>query len=137
MNSEEIDKLINEELLRTKSRSNTAFLDADNQLLNLPGEILDENTNKRKRKIKQNNNKSSKIRTLPPLKNETNMITPLENVLLRDATQVINCNGEIDQPDLIVTLPSFTRIPQIQRVEESKNKFTINTEEKTTVKNLN
>ena len=131
MNSEEIDKLINEELLRSKSRSNTAYLEEDNQLLNLPGEILDENTNKRKRKIKQNNNKSSKIRTLPPLKNETNMITPLENVLLRDATQVINCNGEIDQPDLIVTLPSFTRIPQIQRVEESKNKLTINTEEKT------
>lgn len=131
MNSEEIDKLVNEELHRSKSRSNTAYLEEDNQLLNLPGEILDENTNKRKRKIKQNNNKSSKIRTLPPLKNETNMITPLENVLLRDATQVINCNGEIDQPDLIVTLPSFTRIPQIQRVEESKNKLTINTEEKT------
>ena len=74
-------------------------------------------------------------------------IEPLDHYLVRASTQIISF-GEINsedltfplyKPDLIVTLPSFTRIPQIQRVEESKNKFTINTEEKTliTVKNLN
>ena len=74
-------------------------------------------------------------------------LKPLDHYSVRASTQIISF-GEINsedltfplyKPDLIVTLPSFTRIPQIQRVEESKNKFTIKTEEKTliTVKNLN
>ena len=66
-------------------------------------------------------------------------LEPLDHYSVRASTQIISF-GEINsedltfplyKPDLIVTLPSFTRIPQIQRVEESKNKLTINTEEKT------
>ena len=80
---------------------------------------------------------------------DTRKLEPLDHYLVTKSTQIISF-GEINSedltvtiplntPDLILTLPSFTRIPQIQRVEDSKNKFTINTEEKTfiTVKNLN
>jgi hypothetical protein len=111
----------------------------------LPGEIEEDSRNikieNNKRKLKKENKKQKKkqkkdqddqdfffkknLNSLPSLvkKQKTGLKrkNPIDPYLVKESTNEIKCTKSNLDEDLVLTLPMFTKIPPIRRLEESFN----------------
>jgi len=110
-------------------------LNLESKLNSLPGVIADENeikaeiTKEKKKRIKKPLEKI--IKSLPPIKSKKNKTVAVDHFLVKESTNMIKYSSEkYEEQDLIVTLPTSTKIPLVSKDALTKDNLR-NAEEKT------